>query len=100
MKRPVHSSATSTPSCFHGSFAGSRSASTAILPRPISIQLVAGGDLAAKAAMHAVVFQQMRVGLDRAEIVDRDDLQIVAPLLVERAQHQPADAAEAVDRDA
>jgi len=39
VKLPVHSSTTSTPRLRQGSFAGSRSAVTAILPRPISIQL-------------------------------------------------------------
>jgi hypothetical protein len=37
-KSPVHSSATSMPSSSQGSFAGSRSAVTLILPRPRSIQ--------------------------------------------------------------
>src|SRR5258708_11733132 len=39
----------------------------------------------------------MRVGLDRAQIVDRDHLDIVDAPLVERAEHQAADAAEPVD---
>src|SRR5271163_4426999 len=39
VKFPVHSSTTSTPRLRQGSCAGSRSAVTAILPRPISIQL-------------------------------------------------------------
>ena len=39
VKIPVHSSTTSTPRLRQGSCAGSRSAVTAILPRPISIQL-------------------------------------------------------------
>src|SRR5690606_24618319 len=38
VKRPVHSSAISTPSSFQGSFAGSRSARTLIGPRPRSIE--------------------------------------------------------------
>src|SRR5260221_11561551 len=38
VKMPVHSSATSTLRSFHGSFAGSRSAVTWILPLPASIQ--------------------------------------------------------------
>jgi len=38
VKMPVHSSATSTFRSFHGSFAGSRSAVTVILPWPTSIQ--------------------------------------------------------------
>ena len=44
-----------------------------------------------------IVAQQMRVGLDRPEIVDADDLDILAPAFGDRAQHKAADAAEAVD---
>jgi hypothetical protein len=53
-----------------------------------------------KAAVHRVVSQQMRVGLDRAEIVDADDLDIGALGLGDGAQHIAADAAETVDGDA
>ncbi len=49
--------------------------------------------------MHAVVAEQVRVGLGAAEIVDRDRHDVVAATLDHRAQHQPADAAEAVDGD-
>ena len=67
--------------------------------------LVAGGGhhiafdrhLGGKAAMHAVIAQQMGVGLDRAQIVDGDDLDIAPPAFHDRPQHQPPDAAEAVD---
>ncbi len=41
----------------------------------------------------------MGVGLDRAEIVDRDDLDVVAARFDDGAQHVAADAAEAVDGD-
>jgi hypothetical protein len=52
-----------------------------------------------EAAMHAVVAQQVGVGLDRAEIVDRHDLDVLAARLDDGAQHIAADAAEAVDCD-
>ena len=55
-------------------------------------------DLMRKTAVHAVETQQVRVGLDRAEIVDRDNLDILAARLDHRAQHQPPDASEPVDR--
>jgi hypothetical protein len=55
------------------------------------------GDLAGKAAMHAVIAHQMRIGLDRAEIVDRDDFDVGAAGFVDRAQHVAADAAKTVD---
>ena len=41
--------------------------------------------------------KQMRVGLDRAEIVDADDLDVGAPGLGDGAQDVAADAAEPVD---
>ena len=50
--------------------------------------------------MHGVVAQQMRVGLDRAEIVDADDLDVVAAGFDDGAQHVAADAAESVDGNA
>ena len=53
--------------------------------------------LAGEAAMHGVVAQQMRIGLDRGEIVHGDDLDILAPSLDHGAQDIAADAAEAVD---
>ena len=67
--------------------------------------LVAGGghDVAihrhrgGKAAMHAVIAQQMGVGLHRAQIVDRHDLDIAAAAFHDRPKHQPSDAAEAVN---
>ena len=44
--------------------------------------------------MHAVVAQQVRVGLDRAEIVDGDDLDVLALGFSDGAQDVAADAAE------
>ena len=44
--------------------------------------------------MHAVVAQQMGVGLDRAEIVDADDFDVLAAALGDGAQDVAADAAE------
>ena len=48
--------------------------------------------------MHAVEAQQMRVGLDRPEIVDRDDFDVLAAGFHDGAQHVAPDAAETVDR--
>ena len=47
--------------------------------------------------MHRIVAQQMRIRLDRTEIVDRHDLQILAAAFMQGAKHQTADAAETVD---
>jgi hypothetical protein len=41
----------------------------------------------------------MGVGLDRAEIVDGDDLDVGALGLIDRPQHVAANAAKSVDRD-
>jgi hypothetical protein len=47
--------------------------------------------------MHAVEFQQMRVGLHWAEIVDRHDLDIGAAGFDKATQGVAADAPESVD---
>ena len=60
---------------------------------------IAGGDVGWETPMHAVVFKEMRVGRDGPEIVNRNDLDVLAPGLVQRAQDQPADAPKAVDGD-
>src|SRR5262245_35852355 len=56
--------------------------------------------LAGKAAVHAVETQQMGVGLHRGEVVDRDDLDVVALRFGDGAQDVAADAAKTVDGDA
>ena len=69
------------------------------------LDLVTGGDhelavhahLGGKAAMHAVIAQQMGVGFDGSQIVDRHDFDIVAARFHDRPQNQTSDAAEAVD---
>ena len=50
--------------------------------------------------MHGVEAQQMGVGLDRAEIVDGDDLDVLAAGFGDGAQDVAADAAKPVDGDA
>ena len=74
--------------------------------RPVGAALMANrdgvavdDDLTGKPTMHAIVAQQMGVGLDAAEIVDRDRFDVRAAALHHSAQHQPADAPEPVDRD-
>ena len=52
-----------------------------------------------KAAMHAVEAQQVGVGLDRAEVVDRDDLDVLAARFDDGAQNVASDAPEPVDRN-
>ena len=44
-----------------------------------------GADLARKGAVHRVVFQQVGVGLGRAQIVDRDKLDVLALRFKRRA---------------
>ena len=55
-------------------------------------------DLVRKAPVDAVVAQEMRVGLHRAQIVDGDDLDVLAARLQNSTQHQPPNPAEAIDR--
>ncbi len=50
-------------------------------------------------AMDAIEAEQVRIGFNRAEIVDRDDFNIGAPAFDDGAQHVAADPTEAVDRD-
>ena len=97
---PVHSSAMSTPSSLCGSSAGFAIAVTLIGPRPTSMVSPSTFTSLREAAVHAVEAQQVGVGLDRAEIVDRHDLDVVAAGFDDGAQHVAADAAEPVDRDA
>ena len=96
---PVHSSAMSTPRSFHGSCAGSLTAVTLIAPLPTLMVSPFDRHLAREAAVHGIVAQQMGIGFDRSEIVDGDDLDVLAPGFGDRAQHVAADATEAVDGD-
>ena len=50
--------------------------------------------------MHAVELEQLRVHVGRAEIVDRDEIEIVAASFQERPERQPADAAKSVNGNA
>ena len=55
-------------------------------------------DLVGKPPVDAVVAQEVRVGLHRAQIVDGDDLDVLAARFQNSAQHQPPNPAEAIDR--
>ena len=50
--------------------------------------------------MHRVVTQQMGVGLHRSEVVDGDNVEVLAARLINGADNVAADAAKAVDGDA
>ena len=71
------------------------------LDRPgAAIDGVAGDhDLAGKAAMDRIEAQQMGIGLDRGEIVERHHLDVLAAGLDDGAQDIAADAAKPVDGD-
>ena len=96
---PVHSSAMSMPSSFHGScrrvLDGGHLDHAVADADGVALDL----DLAGKAAVHGVEAQQMRIGFDRREIVDGDDLDVLAVCLGDGAQHVAADAAKSVDGD-
>ena len=49
--------------------------------------------------MDGVELQQVGVGLDRAQVVDRHDVDVLAAGLIDGANDVAADAAEAVDGD-
>ena len=61
---------------------------------------VAVFDRAGEAAVDGVILQQMGVGLDRAQIVDRHHLDVATAMLDDRAQDEAADTAETIDGDA
>jgi len=48
-------------------------------------------------AVDAVISEEMRIGCDRAEVVDRNNLDVLAASLMQGAQDQPTDASKAVD---
>jgi hypothetical protein len=93
-------------SAFHGDV------DTEILPRQLG-RITFGGDLdraiaeadgialdgnrAGEAAVHAVIAQQVGVGFNRAEVVDGDNLDVLAVRLSDGAQDIAADAAKPVD---
>ena len=58
-------------------------------------------DLALEPALRRVVLEQVGEVVGRDEVVDRNDLVALAEqsLLDHRAEHEPADAAEAIDAD-
>ena len=66
VKRPVHSSTTSTPSALHGSCGGSRCASTLMRSPLTTMRVAVDVDLARKLAVRRVVARQVRVGLRAA----------------------------------
>src|ERR1700689_1335808 len=55
-------------------------------------------DLVREASVDAVEAQEVGVGLHRPQIVDGDDLDVLAAGLQYCAQHEPSDPAEAIDR--
>ncbi len=57
-------------------------------------------DPAAEAPMHAVELEQVGVHLGRAEIVDGDEIEIVAPGFEIGPEGEPADPAKSVNGDA
>jgi hypothetical protein len=98
VKKPVHSSTTSTPSSPHGISAGLRCANTRILS-PLTIMLSPSTvDGARELAVRGVVAGQVGVRLGVAEVVDRHDLDVLLlAAFVESAQDIAADAAITVD---
>lgn len=55
---------------------------------------------AGEATVHRVIAEQVGVGLDRTQIVDRHHFDVRAAVLNDRAKDETADAAETIDGDA
>ena len=56
-------------------------------------------DFALEAAVDRIVAEQQRVGFRVAQVIDRDQLEIVILAFEDRAGDKPPDAPEAVDRN-
>ncbi len=54
-------------------------------------------DIAGEGAMHRIIFQEMRIGLDRSQIVERDDGDIVPSGFMYRPKDIAADPAKPVN---
>jgi hypothetical protein len=78
---------------------GSRSAVTLIGPVPTIDRVAVDRHLAGEAAVHAVVAEQVGVGLDRPRSLMATTSMSLRPDSIDGAQHQAADAAEPVDGD-
>ena len=64
-------------------------------------QVVAVGfNVAVEAAMHGIVFQQMRIGFRVGEIIDGDNFDIVAAGFESGAENQSANTAKTIDGNA
>jgi hypothetical protein len=94
---PVHSITMSMPSSPQGRFFGSRSASHLDRVAAFDGDGVAIDLTLREAAVNRVVAHQVGVGFDRAEIVDRDDVDVGAAGFVNRAHDIAADASKPVD---
>ena len=100
VKRPVDSSTMSTPRSFHGSVAGSFSASTWISSPSTVMPFGRRRDVAVVGPVHRVVLEEVRERLRVREVVDGDEVEVRDALLLRGAKDLPPDAAEAVDADA
>ena len=99
VNRPVDSTTTSTPRSRHGSFPGSRSAST-LYAFAVDIHgAVARADVAVVRSVVAVVLEEVRALCRAGQIVDGRDLDL-RMTLHERLGKVAADPAKAVNSDA
>lgn len=94
---PAHSSATWTPRLRQGSCTGSHSALDRDPAAADIDPIVPGSDLTGDMPVNAVVLQEMCIVCDRAEVIDCDNLDVLAAGLMQSAQDQPAAAPKIFD---
>ena len=85
------------PRSFHGSCDGILDRQNLELFLADADGVAVDGHFVREAAMHAVVAEQMGVGLHRAEVVDRHHVDVLAAGFEDRADDVAADAAKSVD---
>ena len=99
LKMPVHSSAMSTPSSFHGSVEGSRTAVTLILPLPTLIESPSTVTVPGKRPCTESKRSRWALVSTGPRSLIADHFDVLAAGLGDGAQHIAADAAKPVDRD-
>ena len=99
VNRPVDSSTTSTPSSFQGSLAGSFSRGPSWCRRRRRCRPSGGHTVPAKRPWTESYLSRWARVRGVGDVVDRDEIELLALHLLRGAHHVPPDPAEAVDAD-